>query len=207
MNTRQVPARSLNLTLNEDIYKSQFYTSDADKLIRKLKAEQDLKTYRENKKKEFFNIKRKQTETDKKQIKQQQKEQQKIIKQQQKEEIKKLNIEFKQKQRQQKQQQKQIKKQPKQDIQKLTDKEKIKILETMRDNIKNSNEIKDFYEVDIKYFPVKQLTKKTIEYLNSDEYKETQREIKEIWGEDYFNKIFEMDEKKQIITYPNNEVK
>jgi hypothetical protein len=169
MNTRPAP-RTLNLTLNEDIYKSQFYTSDADKLIRKLKAEQDLKTYRENQKKEFFNIKRKQTKTDKKIIKQEQKQQQKIIKQeqkeqqkiikqqqkqQQKEEIKKINIEFKQKQKQQKQQQKQIKKQPKiEQEQILTDKEKIKILENMRNNIQNSNEIKEFYEVNIKYFPV-----------------------------------------------------
>ena len=96
MNTRPAP-RTLNLTLNEDIYKSQFYTSDADKLIRKLKAEQDLKTYRENQKKEFFNIRQNQT----KQQKQEQKQQQKIIKQQQKqqqkEEIKKINKEFKEK--------------------------------------------------------------------------------------------------------------
>ena len=201
MNTRQAP-RTLNLTLNENTYQSQFYTSDADKLIRKLKAEQDLKTYRENQKKQFFNIKRKQTKTDKKIIKQQQKEQQKQIKQQkkeqQKEEIKKLNIEFKKKQKQQKQQQKQIKKKPvKQDIQKLTDEEKIKILETMRDNIKASNEIKDFYEVDIKYFPVNKIQL----FKSIDGYNEYLRKN----GDRALMNIEVM--KRNQITYPDSDIK
>ena len=74
------------------------------------------------------------------------------------------------------------------------EKQKIKILENIRDNIKNSNEIKNFYEVDIKYFPVKQQDEKTTEYLKSDEYKDIERELRETWGEDYVNKIIEEEQ-------------
>jgi hypothetical protein len=199
MNTSQAP-RTLNLSLNENKYQSQFYTSEADKLIRKLKAEEDLKTYRDSKRTPVFNIRRKQT----KEQKQQQKQQQKIIKQQQKqqqkEEIKKINIEFKQKQKQQKQQQKQIKKQQKKQAKQeqiITNDEKIKILENMRDNIKNSNEIKNFYEVDIKYFPVIDIQLfETIEKYN--EYLKRS-------GDEALKNIETM--KRNKITYPDSETK
>ena len=159
MNTRQAP-RSLNLTLNENKYKSSmFYTSDEDRVLKKIKAEQDLNEYRNSQKKQYFNISRKQSKEQKKIIKQQQK----IIKKQQK----------------QKQQQQKI----------LTNNEKMQILENMRNNIRDSNEIKDFYEVDVNYFPLKKMEdKRTIAEIEA--YKESEKELKQIWGENYLKIAF-----------------
>lgn len=135
--------RTLNLDLPDNKYQSMFYTSDADKLIKKLKAEQDLKDYRDSLKKPIFNIKRTPP-----------KEEKKAEQKRQREEIKALNKVFKEKtkrQRQPKKKQEPVKKEIKKE---KTDNEKLEIIKNLTENIKNSNEIKDYYEIDISLFPM-----------------------------------------------------
>jgi len=84
--------RTLNLDLPDNKYQSMFYTSEADKLIKKLKAEQDLKDYRDSLKKPIFNIKRTPT-----------KEEKKAEQKRQREEVKALNKVFKEKTKKQRQ--------------------------------------------------------------------------------------------------------
>ena len=135
--------RTLNLDIPVNNYQSQFYTSEADKLMKKLKAEQDLKNYRDSLKKPIFNLKRIPTKEEKKQIKKQETKRQQ-------EEVKALNKVFKEKtkrQRQPKKKQEPVKKQIK------TPEEKINIIKNITEDIKNSNEIKDYYKIDISLFP------------------------------------------------------
>jgi hypothetical protein len=135
--------RTLNLDIPVNNYQSQFYTSEADKLMKKLKAEQDLKNYRDSLKKPIFNLKRIPTKEEKKQLKKQETKRQQ-------EEVKALNKVFKEKtkrQRQPKKKQEPVKKQIK------TPEEKINIIKNMTENIKNSNEIKEYYKIDISLFP------------------------------------------------------
>jgi hypothetical protein len=176
--------RALNLDIPVNNYQSQFYTSEADKQIKKLKAEQDLKNYRDSLKKPIFNLNRIPTKEEKKEIKKQETKRQR-------EEIKALNKTFKEKTKRQRQPRKRkepVKKEIKTEIK--TDEEKLKIIENMAENIINSNEIKDYYEIDISLFP--------------SSIKQENREI--IYN--FFYNIYKKYKNKDVIfTYINKDIK
>jgi hypothetical protein len=119
-------SRTLNLVLDDSKFKSQFYTSEEDKLLKRLKAEQDLQTLRKNKI-QIFNLNRKKTKEEKK-------EEQKRIRELKKEENRKIREEEKERKRkvkelikEQKNNLKRIEKERKKQVKQIIKEEKIKL--------------------------------------------------------------------------------
>jgi len=171
--------RTLNLVLDESKFKSQFYTSEEDKLLKRLKAEQDLQTLRKNKI-QIFNLNRKKTKEEKK-------AEQKRIRELKKEENRKIREE----ENERKRKFKELIKEQKNNLKRIENERKKQVKQNIKEE---KNKLKLIEKQLQKELKLKEKEKKKL--LQKEEKKAEQKRIRELKKELKIKK--EMEDKDKI---------